>query len=87
MKPKPSQHQASTSTLISDTMNLTVPQIYDPWDTEIKHKTRTTKAVSNNDCINQILNKLEEEIMSLADKLNKIMGTISQKQRQALKSL
>ena len=33
-----------------------------------KHKTRTTKAVSNNDCMNQVLNKLEEEIMSLADK-------------------
>ena len=90
---KPSQHQASTSTIIiSDTQDVTDPdtEIYDPWDTMklFKQKTETSKAVSNNDCINQVLNKLEEEIMSLADKTKQnIKDNVSKAERLTLRSL
>ena len=92
-KPKPSQHQPSTSTITSDTQDVTDPttEIYDPWDTIklFKRKTETiSKAVSNNDCINQVLNKLEEEIMFLADKTKQNnKDNISKAERLALRSL
>ena len=49
---------------------------------------QTSKAVSNNDCINQVLNELEEEIMSLADKAKQNnTDNISKAERLALRSL
>ena len=70
-KLKPTPQQSSQTAHSRDTQDKsdTVPQVYDPWDTMklFRHKTQTTKAESNNSCMNQVLNKLEQEIVSLAE--------------------
>jgi hypothetical protein len=93
VKRKPTRQQLSQATNTggpTDEPN-TDPEVYDPWNT-IKMFKMTNKtpirSESTNSCINQVLNRLEQDLMSLTEhNTHNKRDNATKAKRQTLKSL